>query len=155
MRTVALALFLLAPVSAAPPADKDKFKLSDDEQALLDRTNAERKAAGVPELKASPKLFAAARGHAANMAKQNVLAHDLDGKTFGDRITAAGYRFASAAENVAQGQQTPKEAVETWMNSPPHKANLLNADYTAVGLAVAANDKGERFWVQVFAAPQK
>ena len=153
MRTLTVVCLLL--IAADTPADKDEFKPSEDEQALLDRTNAERKAAGVAALKSSPKLFAAARGHATNMAKQDKLAHDLDGKTFGDRIKATGYEYAAAAENIAKGQPTPKEAVESWMGSPPHKANLLNGEYTEVGLAVAKNDAGERYWVQVFAAPPK
>lgn len=153
MRTVVVCLFLAGIAAADSPPKKDEVKLSEAEQALLDRTNAERKAAGVPALTASPKLSAAARGHAENMAKQDMLAHDLDGKTFGDRITAAGYKYTQAGENIAQGQEAAKEAVETWMNSPPHKANLLNEDFTEVGLGTAKNEKGERYWVQVFAAP--
>ncbi len=148
-------LFAAALAVAAEPAPKDEFKLTEKEQKLLDLTNAERKAAGAAELKPNPKLFAAARGHSENMATQLVLAHTLDDKTFDQRIKDAGYDFGAAAENIAEGQDTPEEAVRSWMNSEGHKVNLLNADFTEVGLAVRKGENGRRFWTQVFAKPRK
>ncbi len=152
----AFALRALLTTVATAVADEKKSggcKLSADEQAVFDQTNAERKKAGLAELKACPELFAAARGHSANMARLAVLAHDLDGKTFVDRITAAGYKFAAAGENVAWNHPTPKEAVDGWMLSPGHRANVLNPAFTEIGVAVATSAAGERYWTQVFAAP--
>src|SRR5579871_6416930 len=102
-RSVAVLPVLLA-AAAAPP---DEFKLSENEQAVVDLTNAERKKAGLDPLKPNPKLFDAARSHVANMAKQDKLEHDLDGKTSADRVTAAGYVFARTGENIGWNYQTP------------------------------------------------
>jgi uncharacterized protein YkwD len=155
-RSLVLSLFAVVILVPPPGRGDDKepeFKLSEDEQAVLDLTNAERKKADLPPLTANPKLFEAARGHAANMAKQNKLEHTLDGKTLADRVIATGYKFSRAGENIGGKQQTPKDAVNAWMNSPLHKDNLLNKRFTDVGLAVAKSANGDRYWVQVFAAP--
>lgn len=138
-----------------PPKEKVVFKLTEDEQAVLDATNVERKKEKLEPLTADPKLTEAARSHSANMAKQSKLAHTLDDKTFEDRVKAAGYSYRALGENIAHNQQSPKDAVARWMNSQGHKENILNAEYTHIGVAVAKNDKGEPYWVQVFAAPLK
>lgn len=145
-------LFVIVICAADEP--KEAFKLTDDEQAVLDSTNAERKKADVPPLKASPQLFAAARAHSKNMAAQDKLDHTLDDKAFTDRITAAGYPYSHAGENVAWNAQSPKAAVAQWMESELHKANMLNNDYTEIGIGMAKNAKGELYWTQVFAAPR-
>lgn len=132
---------------------KDEFKLSADEQKVLDLTNAERKTAGVEPLKANPKLFAAARGHSANMGAKAVIAHELDGKNFDVRIKDEGYKFRAAAENVAMGQRTPAEVVESWMNSAGHKLNMLNKTYTEIGIGVGKDADGRLYWTQVFGTP--
>jgi uncharacterized protein YkwD len=143
------------PKTADPPKEKAEFKLTDDEQAVLDATNAERKKAKLDPLTADPKLTEAARSHAANMAKQSKLAHTLDDQTFEDRAKAAGYRYRALAENIAWNQPKPADAVASWMSSQGHKDNLLNGEYTHVGVAVAKNAKGEPYWVQVFGAPRE
>lgn len=147
-------LAVLAGLSADPAKEKAEFKLTDDEQAVLDATNGERKKAKMEPLTADPKLTAAARAHAANMARQAKLAHTLDDKTFEDRVKAVGFEYRALAENIAHNYPTPKEVVAGWMDSAGHKANLLNADYTRIGLAVAKSEKGEPYWVQVFGTPK-
>jgi uncharacterized protein YkwD len=129
--------------------------LTPDERAVLDLTNKERTAAGLEKLTPHPILTRMARSHSATMARLNQLGHDLGGKTFQDRAAASGYRFGRAGENVGQGYATPKAAVEGWMNSEPHKANILNAEFIQVGVAVARAEDGTRYWTQVFAAPPK
>ncbi len=153
MRTLILSL-LLAPALLADPPKATEFKLTEAEQGVLDGTNAERKVAGLAPLKANPKLFEAARGHSANMAKQNKLDHKLDDKFAADRVKATGYRFAKCGENVAWNSPTPAEVVKLWMNSPGHKENLLRKDFTEIGIGVATNSKGERYWTQVFGTPR-
>lgn len=143
------------PKKADPPKEKAEFKLTEDEQAVLDATNAERKKAKLDPLTADAKLTEAARSHAANMAKQDKLAHTLDDKTFEDRAKAAGYAYRGLAENIAWNQKTPKEVVATWMDSKGHRENLLNGEYTHIGVAVAKSKKGEPYWVQVFGTPLK
>jgi uncharacterized protein YkwD len=153
--TAAAAGPLDEPKTADPPKEKVEFKLTADEQAVLDATNEERKKEKLDPLTADPKLTEAARSHAANMAKQSKLDHTLDDQTFEDRAKAAGYKYRALGENIAHNSQSPKDAVAGWMASAGHKTNILNAEYTQIGLAVAKNDKGEPYWVQVFGAPLK
>lgn len=143
------------PKKADPPKEKVELKLSEDEQAVLDATNAERKKAKLDPLAVDAKLLEAARKHAANMAKQDKLDHTLDDKDVADRVKAAGYAFRRLGENIAWNQQTPKDVVAGWMDSKGHRENLLNGDYTQIGLAVAKNSKGEPYWVQVFGKPKE
>lgn len=156
VHALTIGLALAAPSLADPPKANDKkpaFKLTADEQAVLDLTNAERKKAELPALKANELLRKAARDHSANMAKQQKLAHVLDDKGPDARIKALGYKFSAMAENCAQGQPTPAEAVSSWMSSPDHKENLLNKQYTEIGVGIAADANGQRYWTQVFARP--
>lgn len=155
MRMITLFVLLVA-VSSGVAADKkltDELKLSADEEAVVEAANAERKQAGLGPLKPSQPLFKAARDHAANMAQQDRLAHDLDGKSAADRVTAAGYKFARTGENIGWKYRTPKEAVAGWMGSDGHRANILSTGFTDVGVAVAKNANGESYWVMVFGSP--
>lgn len=156
---VVAASYLLA-VTFAVAAEKkpdpaDEVKLTDDEKEVIDLTNAERKAANLPPLAVNKRLMESARGHAANMAALDVLNHTLGGKDLGDRAKDAGYGFRWLGENIAWNQQTPKEVVGCWMNSPGHRSNILNDGGGEIGVAVAKNSRGERYWVQVFGGPAK
>jgi uncharacterized protein YkwD len=135
------------------PKPAAKFKLSDEQQSVLDETNAARKAMGLVPLKVSEKLCKVAAGHCDNMASKGELAHVLDGKGPAERLKDAGYRFVGCGENCAAGQRSPKEAVNTWMNSDGHRANILNARYVEIGIGVVAAADGTRYWTQVFATP--
>ncbi len=132
---------------------KDGLKLTADEQAVLDLTNAERKTADLKPLTANPRLMEAARKHAENMAKQDKLDHVLDEKTHADRTKAAGYKSGFVGENIAWNQKDAKEVVAGWMGSEGHRDNILKKEYTEIGVAVAKNAKGEPYWVQVFGKP--
>jgi uncharacterized protein YkwD len=148
------AFLLLVPVVAAQEKT-DEVKLTKEEKAFIDLTNAERKKAELAPVVPNAKLMAAAKGHAANMAKQDKFGHVLDEKKPQDRVLDAGYKYAKTAENIAWNQKTPKEVVGVWMNSEIHKNNILGADFTEIGVAVVKNAKGEPYWVQVFGAPLK
>jgi uncharacterized protein YkwD len=133
--------------------DEPKLKLSKGEQTILDLTNKAREKEELPPLKPNVLLCKAARGHSANMAKQGELDHVLDGKNPADRVKETGYQWGSVGENIANGDDlTPAGAVELWMNSPPHRKNILNKDYTEIGIGSARNDKGEVYYAQVFAS---
>ena len=155
MLKLMLKLFVtaLAVAATALAEEKPALKLSDDEKAVIELTNAERKKADLPPLKPNPKLFEAARSHAANMAKQDKLDHELDEKTPEDRLKAAGYKYSRWGENIGWSYADPKRAIEGWMDSPIHKDNILNKDFTEIGVAMVKNEKGEPYWVQVFGAP--
>jgi len=148
-----LTLLVAMPMVALVHADEE-LKLSDIEKAVIEATNAERRKAELPPLKANQKLVVAARDHATNMAKQDKLEHILDEKSPADRVLAQNYKFLRAGENIAWNQKTPADVLESWMNSEGHKANILHLDYTEIGVAMVENAKGERYWVQVFGKPQ-
>ena len=147
-----LAVLLLAPTivwADAKPEEK-KLKLTEEEKGVLERTNAERKAAGLPELVPNAKLFQAARDHSANMAKLNRMSHILNGRTHADRAAAAGYAYTFLGENIAWNQRDAAQVLECWMRSAGHRANILNRNYTEIGIGVAVNERGEHYWTQMF-----
>ncbi len=109
------------------------------EAALLDAANRDRAAAGLPPYQWDAALASAARTHALRMAQANTLSHQFPGEPpLQDRAERAGARFSVVAENVAEGPSVPGLHVQ-WMNSPPHRANLLASDMNAVGIAVVQN----------------
>ena len=106
-------------------------------QTLFESANHERTAHGLAPLKWSATLAGAARQHALRMAARNTLSHQLPGEPgMADRASQAGARFSSLAENIAEGPSV--EGIQKqWMNSPPHRANLLDAQLDSVGIGVA------------------
>lgn len=134
-------------------------------QAYIDRvvqlTNIERQKLGLLPLKFNSQLARAAQEHTNNMAKGDFFSHiNPNGSTMGSRISATGYRFTYAAENIYAGGNTPEEAVKGWMNSPGHRKNILSpkAREIGVGYYFLANDRGKvnykHYWTQVFATPK-
>jgi uncharacterized protein YkwD len=124
------------------------FVLSPMEQGILLLVNQEREKTGANALMPNEKLFAAARKHSENMARQLKLSHDLDGKTFADRCRAESYG-AAGGENVAVGARSNGQVMAMWMSSPGHRANILNKGFTEIGIG-AAIDKGPPYFTQVF-----
>jgi uncharacterized protein YkwD len=113
-----------------------------NEKLLLDATNRERAAAGLQPLQWDDALAAAAREHAQLMVQENVLSHQLPGEpSLEQRVAQAGAKYAMVAENVAVGPN-PEEIHEGWMHSPGHRRNILNADLTAIGIAVMRGTNG-------------
>jgi cysteine-rich secretory family protein len=116
---------------------------------LFDSANHERAARGLARLKWSTALAGAAHQHAQRMAAQNTLSHQLPGEPgMVERASQAGARFSSLAENVAVGPGA-ESIHRQWMNSPPHRANLLDAKLDSVGIAVADHN-GSLFAVEDF-----
>ncbi|GAB4542542.1 MAG: hypothetical protein Fur002_12970 [Anaerolineales bacterium] len=126
------------------------------EAKALELINAERAKAGLPALAYSSQLTAAAQLHSADMACNNYFSHTgLDGSSVADRVSQQGYVWSYVGENIAAGYSTPKDAVNGWMNSPGHKANILSPNYTEIGLGYAygrASAYG-MYWTAVFAKP--
>jgi uncharacterized protein YkwD len=61
-----------------------------------------------------------------------------------------GISYQAAAENIAAGQTTPQEVVQAWMNSPGHRANILNGNYTYIGVGYAKGGSQRHYWTQMF-----
>lgn len=145
------------PPPAAAPAPVEPKKpslLSETEQEVLELANAERKKAGLPPLRPSVLLMKAARKHTEEMARRGTLNHELNGQGPAQRVSALGYAWSQVGENIAHGQRTPAEAMNSWMNSSGHRANLLSSGYSEIGIGVAPGADGRLYWTTVFAAPR-
>ena len=106
-------------------------------QSLLDDTNTQRADYHETALALNAQLSQAAQTKANDMAKRNYWSHDTpDGRTPWSFITAAGYDYQSAGENLAYGFATAGNTVTGWMNSPEHRANILDAGYQNVGFGI-------------------
>jgi len=117
---------------------------ADTIEALLVAHNRER--VGRPPLALSDALCRAANKHATWMNNNGDLSHQGEhGSTFADRIRAEGVEFWSGGENIAQGQQSVPEAMQSWMESPGHRHNILDADYSEVGFGRSGN-----YWCALF-----
>jgi uncharacterized protein YkwD len=140
----------------APAGEKNKkFQHTADETKIFELTNQERKKKDVPALKLNPALSKIARAHSENMARQGKMEHKLDGKDFDDRVRDGGYRFSAIAENIGNGKGATLEMImKAWMDSEDHRTNILNNEYTEIGVG-AARDKGGRLYLtQVFGHPR-
>ncbi|URM92558.1 CAP domain-containing protein [Streptomyces sp. MRC013] len=123
---------------------------ADHARRVLDLVNAERAKAGCPALHADARLQRAAQGHADDMAARGYYAHDTpEGRSAGDRIGAAGYRWRTWAENIHRGPRDPDTAVRDWMKSPGHRANILDCAFRDIGVGVTLRSNGP-WWVQNF-----
>ena len=118
-------------------------------QQLFQAINRERAANGLPPLKWDDALANAARQHAELMAEQKSLSHGFLGElSLPSRATRAGARFSWLSENVAAGPNA-ENISEQWMQSPNHRANLLDADMDTIG-AGAVERNGVVFAVADF-----
>ena len=119
------------------------------EDAAVRLTNAQRAQHGCPALRVDPLLREAAREHSVDMHRRHYFDHDSpDGRTPWDRIKALGYSVPGA-ENIAEGYATAQAVVQGWMNSPGHRANILNCSLKAVGIGVEYGSGGP-WWTQDF-----
>jgi uncharacterized protein YkwD len=156
---VATVIFVGGMVGAdekQPVKPGETIEITELEKAVLDLTNKAREEEKLPPLKPNAILFKAAREHTLNMIKQNKMDHVLDGKKPSDRTKEAGYKSGWIGENIAAGQGwLPHVAFKVWMESPGHKANILNRTYSEIGIGVSRSTKGEYFYTQVFGGRPK
>ncbi len=154
-------MVLAAPFS--PPDPDDASIVSHrvleliNEARLRARSCGSKKFPTTTPLKQVDALASAAVAHAQDMAAHSYIGHKgSDGSMPADRATRANYTWSSVAENVAAGQTTAEEVVNTWLASPGHCANLMSPRYSDTGVAYAVNPVSEKgiYWVQVFAAQE-
>jgi uncharacterized YkwD family protein len=135
-----------APKPAAPaPATGD---VSAYVQQVIDLTNAQRSKNGLPALQHDTKLSGVAQKKSLDMAQNNYFSHTSP--TYGspfDMMRDFGVTYRSAGENIAQGQRTPQEVVNAWMNSAGHRQNILSTNFTHIGVGY---EKSGNHWTQMF-----
>jgi uncharacterized protein YkwD len=134
----------VAPVGAA----------ADDAAQIVELTNVERQKAGLPPLVANLELEAAARSYAGVLAGGECWAHTCGPEPdFAKRAQAAGYSgWTTLGENLAAGQRSPESAVAAWMESPAHRANILNPAFAEIGVGTALGGRMGIYWTQEFGA---
>ncbi|MGW7412241.1 sigma-70 family RNA polymerase sigma factor [Streptomyces sp. NPDC054863] len=121
-------------------------------QEVVSLLNSERSKAGCGPLSSNGLLATAAQRHSEDMVARGFFDHsNPDGEGPGERVTAAGYKWSTYGENIAYGQSTPAAVMETWMNSPGHRANILNCSFKEVGIGIKDSARGIH-WTQVFGA---
>jgi uncharacterized protein YkwD len=123
---------------------------------VLELTNAERTRAGLSPLHENSGLMYAAQLQSEQMESASRLDHVLRGAPYPnppDRLAAANYAWEAYGENVAMGQRSGAEVVSAWMNSPRHRANILNPRYTELGIGYALDRAGRPYYAQVFGRP--
>jgi len=126
------------------------------ESEVIRLINQERGKEGLAPLVEQSQLTQAARLHSQDMACNQFFSHVSP--TAGDviaRVTAQGYSYSAIGENIAAGQADPSGVVQAWMNSTGHRANIMNATYTQVGVGYAylAGDSSGVFWTLLVGAP--
>lgn len=120
------------------------------ERRVTELVNQIRARYGMGPLSFNAALDQAAEGHNQVMIGTRTMAHSGIGDgTPGDRVRATGYR-GSWGENVAVGQTSAEQVVKEWMDSPTHRANILNPSFTRLSVAQGTTADGLNFWAQAF-----
>jgi uncharacterized protein YkwD len=151
LAAAAIAAFLMLPASAlaadcpGQEVQPAAANLAQVEAATLCLLNAERTSRRLHALQSHPKLRTAAARHAVDMVQNDYFSHDsLDGRDFTDRIDRQGYIPRTGrwlvGENIGWGSGSLATAalmVNGWMNSPDHRANILDGGYREIGIGIA------------------
>jgi len=143
-----LALALAAPVAAARAQVPLSIASADARSAI----NAFRDAARLSRLDHDPVLTALATQQAVAMAAARTMSHTIAG-TLQDRLASGGYGIRAAAENIGYGQPTLDVVMGSWMQSAPHRANILDQRMTEFGVGAATVD-GVTYWALILATPR-
>lgn len=143
------------PPPAATPAPSGSA--AEIAGAVIDLTNQQRNTNGLATLRHNTRLSEASRLQAEQLAELQRLEHEVSGGRYPrpeDRLAAAGYIWQRYGENLASGQRSAADAVQDWMDSPGHRANIVNVNFTEIGAAVATDSTGRRYYVQMFGTPR-
>lgn len=137
-----------APAEQTKEAAPASSEVSAYEKKVLELTNQERAKAGVPALKLDEELSKVAREKSRDMQSKGYFDHNSP--TYGspfDMMKQFGISYTTAGENIAMGQKSPEEVVQAWMNSEGHRKNIMNANFTHLGVGHVADGN---YWTQMF-----
>lgn len=130
------------------PNRNEAQEISEIEAKVIELTNYQRRERGLPDLKADPQLSRVAREKSNDMQQNHYFSHTSP--TYGspfDMMRDFGISYRAAGENIAHGQRSAEEVVNGWMNSEGHRENILNPNFTHIG--VGYNQNGH-YWTQMF-----
>lgn len=132
------------------PEDNTGSMQGDFASQVAALVNAERAKYGLSALTVDTKVQQAALVRAKETAQS--FSHTRpNGSSFSTALTEAGVSYRTAGENIAYGQTTPQQVMNAWMNSSGHRANILNANYTTIGVGYTVIN-GTAYWAQLFTA---
>lgn len=128
------------------PANASSFEMQ-----VVELVNQERAKAGLKPLTYDAQLSQVARLKSEDMRDKNYFSHTspIYGSPF-DMMKKYGISYRTAGENIAAGQATPAQVVQAWMNSSGHRANILNSQYTHIGVGYAKGGSYGHYWTQMF-----
>ena len=116
---------------------------------ITELVNEHRAAAGLSPVKYSAQISKAAQVRAVEIEKS--FSHTRpDGRYFSTVFAEHGISYRYSGENIAWGQKSPEEVVTAWMNSAGHRANILNANFTELGVGYRQNARGVNYFTQLF-----
>ena len=124
---------------------------SSDAEQVLNLVNAERAKAGLKPLKMSEELRSIATLKSRDMGENNYFDHNS--KTYGSpfqMLQDFGVHYSAAGENIAAGQRTPEEVMQSWLNSSGHRANILNKNFDTIGIGIYRGGSYGIYWTQLF-----
>ncbi|WP_246031520.1 CAP domain-containing protein [Salibacterium salarium] len=132
-------------------SDNDVQSESEFEQEVIQLTNQEREQAGLDPLQSYSELSDVARDKSKDMRDAGYFDHNSPnyGSPF-DMMDSYGIEYSGGGENIAAGQRSPEEVVEGWMNSQGHRENILNPDFTHIGVGHAEGGSYGDYWTQMF-----
>jgi uncharacterized protein YkwD len=136
-------------------SSQETVKMTLQEASVFAATNKYRKAQGLPELEPDARLIAIARMRSADMAKRNYFSHITpEGSDVFGLMRSRQVRFWAAGENLARNNyslaQAPDVAMQGWIKSAGHRANLLHPSFGHLGVGLAVASDGKKYLTQVF-----
>jgi len=148
MRFAAVAAVLVLAACQLITA-QDEVALDDQPEELrsfVALLNKHRENIGCPQLAWDTDMAAVAHAHSDDMARNNYFSHtNLQGQSPFDRMRARGITYRSAAENIAWGQSTGQQVLQSWLNSAGHRGNIENCSFTRHGVGLV-----QTRWTHVF-----
>lgn len=137
------------PNVPSTPGTTNEFTSLEDQ--VIQLVNVERSKIGVPSLAKNNQLTDVARTKSEDLITNNYFSHNspVYGSPF-NMLDTFGISYNAAAENIASGQRTSEEVMNTWMNSTGHRANILSSNYNQIGVGVARDQNGNMYWTQLF-----
>ncbi|MCW3489452.1 CAP domain-containing protein [Dethiobacter alkaliphilus] len=142
-----------SPAQPQPsPEPSPSYQIQQYEQAVFQLVNVERQNHGLRPLQMDTKLFEVARVKSRDMHDNRYFSHTspVYGSPF-DMMRRFGISYRLAGENIAAGQTSPEAVVRAWMNSPGHRANILNPNFTHIGVGYHNGPNNFRhYWTQLF-----
>ncbi len=137
-----------------PQPSETNMNIKEMEQEVVRLVNLERRKRGLQPYTHNQKLSQVARTKSEDMKDKNYFSHTSP--TYGspfEMMKRFGIKFTAAGENIAKGQRTPQKVMQTWMNSPGHRKNILSNSFTQIGVGLARDSRGVTYWTQMFIRP--